>query len=231
MSWLDPVQNEMSSQGWDADLSGPVHIKCATKWNRFWLPYSSQASIVFLTAKPTVVVWEHSVKIGKDFRNYATCLRHLKMTCPLCELSDQRVKVYRAGLFTVIDRRSYELKHGERAGQTVSNQKRLFVAKKDTWEILARRAKAREEAGQSLRGAEYNVSRGSDKKCPGVGNDFEFKAMVDLAEFPDNAELNYEELMKPDTALVREYLKALQAEGPIGDAAVDDLAGHDNIPF
>jgi len=140
----------------------------------------------------------------------------------LCNTSNPQIKTYRVGLFTIIDRTEYTHKKGEKAGQVERDQKRLFVAKKDTWEILARRAKTRVEAGQTLRGAQFLVSRGSDQKCANVGNDFEFENMANLSEFPDVTEFDYEELFKPDVALVGEYLRALDAAGPVSGEPEDE---------
>lgn len=221
MSWIEEAVEATKKTGWDSDLSSDKP-KCPSRFLRFWMPKGANTKLVFLTDEPRVVIWEHQIKLRDDYRNWATCLRHLKIDCPLCQVTHPNIKTYRVGMFTVIDRTVYTIKKGDRAGEEVKDQKRLLAVKGVSWEILALRAKKRHEKGESLRGAQFDVTRGKGEKSHNIGDDFEFDCMADLAEFKDTTELDYETLLKPDPELVKAYLLSLNALGDYTEAANDD---------
>jgi len=219
--WMEGLES-----GWGVDMEEAGRVRCPTQNSRFWMPTGSEKTIVFLSAKPSLAFWEHSMKIGKSYRNFATCLAHDKMECILCAL-DSRVQKYKAVPFSIIDRSEYETKHGEKAGTKVKDTRRILVAKNQSWEKIARKAKKLEEDGNSLRMAEFRVYRSKDSKSPSTGDDFEFLRMVDPAEFEDTTEFDYNELFKPNPELVEKYvlqMKTLVGGGSEGGEAASDAS-------
>ena len=227
MSWIDAVPKPT----WETDMSGPRKVKCPSRYLRYWMKSGTSNKIVFITEEPQVVLWEHQIKLGKEYRNWCTCLRHLSVQCPLCEIADQRVKLSKAGVFTIIDRSEYEIKKGDRAGEVVKDTKRLLMAKQSTWELIGRRAKKLKEKGFGLRGAEFTVTRGTTEKSPSVGDDFEFEGIVDLATFKDATEFDYEELLKPDPEAVKEVMDALKGTSLDVGHAEGHPQGNEKVPF
>lgn len=203
--WTDGLEG-----GWDVDMEEAGRVRCPTQNNRFWMPAGSERKIVFLTAKPSMAFWEHGMKIGKSFRNFATCLSHAKMECILCAL-DNKASKYKAVPFTIIDRSEYELKNGPKAGTKVKDSRRILVAKNQIWEKIARKAKALEADGKSLRLAEFTVFRSKDSKSPSTGDDFEFNRMADASEFEDCSEFDYKTLFAPNPELVVNYVQKMKS--------------------
>lgn len=186
-SWWD--------SGWESSMEGE-RTGSKSSGVRHWMPKKSETQLLFLTEKPQFVYWEHNPKIGQTYRNFCTCFRMVGQACPLCDLDVPR---YRAAAFSVIDLSEWEDKQGKKH----ANTRRLFIAKKGVWEKLERQAKRRADKGESLRGALYNVARGSEDTSPSVGEDFEFEEMVDLKEFQELTkvevvEFDYPELLAPD---------------------------------
>lgn len=210
--WIDSAEG-----GWDADMAEKAYVACPTGNMRFWMPSGSSRKVVFLTEEPSIALWEHQIKIGKSFRNWATCLAHQKVKCPLCELSGpgQPVSKYKAMPFTVIDRSEYKITKGPRAGEIIKDSIRLFLAKGKVAEKLARKAERLKADGKSLRFAEFEVFRSKDDKSPNVGDDFEFIRMVDPASLPTRDELDYKKLLEPNLELVAKYLNALKSRGTV----------------
>lgn len=227
MSWINSIKDDTPEDPWGANMSLPSAPRCPTKYMRFYLPYGQSTEVIFLTAKPEVVIWEHQVTVGNDRRNYATCLRHLNQECPLCSQHPTvraGVKTYRAALFSVIHLTQFELKKGDRAGTIIKNPKLFLVAKEAPYEILGRRAKKLAEKDLTLRGAKFTFTRSTAKTSANVGDDIQFEEMVDLDQYEDTTELNYEELFKPDPELVKAYLQSLSS---FSGAA----QGSERIPF
>lgn len=170
---------------------------------RYWMPKGSEKRIVFLTEEPKIIYYEHQIKIGDSYRNFATCMAMSGKPCPLCDMDVQK---YQAAAFTIIDTSKFQ----DKEGKEKKNTKRLFIAKNNTWEKLVRQYRRRKEAGEKLRGAAYLVARGKDDKSPSVGEDFEFIGMVDLSKYPDTEEFNYREILKPNPEMILEYCRKLE---------------------
>ena len=115
--------------------------------------------------------------------HFKLCLEPLGIPCDICQFAmanDGKAKRYKGMFFSVLDLSEWTDKKGVKH----SCEKKLLVAKKDTAEKLGRKWLARQEQGQSLRGAMFKVYRGSTDKSPSVGDDFEFVKMVDLSQMP-----------------------------------------------
>lgn len=177
---------------------------------RFWMPKGSERQIIFLVnGVESISVFEHNVRLNGHWRNWFTCLKVLGRPCPLCDWADSHrgeFKRYPVTIFSVIDTHSYE----DRAGKKHSNERRLLCCKSDTADVLKRKWLTRIEAGQDLRGAMFKVFRSNGDKSPGVGDDFEFTRMVDLASFPESEPLDVAELVKPDGERVRACVDRLR---------------------
>lgn len=191
--------------GWDASMEGEKSGSSANNL-RFWLKKGASARLIFLTAVPSCVLWEHSPKIDGSFKFSTTCPKMLKQSCELCDAGVYR---YRAAFFTVIDTTVWV----DKKGKSHEFTKRLFVAKQSTWEKLQRQHKRREEKGQSLRGSLYTVTRGTSDTAPAVGEDFEFEEMIELGDLPVDlqTEFDYVKLLKPDAEQVKSLAKRVTA--------------------
>lgn len=118
--------------------------------------------------------YEHSVYHNGRWTNFV-CLESLKEEpCPICEQGDSATLVQ---VLTVIDHTPYEIKKGEKKGQVVKDQKRLFVMKRSTIKQLQKLATKR----GGLAGCTFDVTRTSDKD-PNVGNMFDFGEKVPMAD-------------------------------------------------
>lgn len=225
--------------GDEIDMKEQAYVRNPTERIRFWMPQSSDRTIIFLDEAPAFACWEHAFKIDGNFRNYATCLTHLpdgaggKMECVACAAADGAkapVSKYKIIPFSIIDRSSFTLKKGKDAGKTVTDQKRLFIAKNKTWEKLARRAANLAKEGKSLRGACFNVFRGADSQSASVGEDFEYAGHADLSKFADTKVYDYAEMLKPNPELVMRYMSRLTGmsggdhdEGGVSTSAADEV--------
>lgn len=216
----------MSEEKWwieggrEAKFDAPIY--CPTDNIRFWMKENSERKIVFLTDVVKLIIYEHSMRIGQHWRNYATCLRLLKQKCPLCETKN--VNKYQVAPYTVIGLEPYEDKKGVKHTHT----KRLLMAKGVTFEKLVRQQKKREEKEQSLKFAIYTVARLSGKKSCSCGDEFEFEEMTTEKALQDagidTAEFDYFKLLKPSPELVQKYVDQL------GDYKTTDSEQGDSEP-
>ena len=185
---------------------------------RFWMPSGSSKGVIFLTAGTGADgppgVFEHNIPLGSGkgrWQNWFSCLEPLGMPCPLCQYSEMREGVgrrYKGMFFTVIDCSQYT----DRQGRKQKNTKKLLCAKRDTVEMLGRKASSREDAGESLRGAMYKIHRNAGDNSRSVGDDFEFLKMVDLSTLEDSEQFDYVELLKPDPDKVTQAFERWKRE-------------------
>ena len=213
----------MSEEKWwieggeEAKFDEPVNNP--TNFLRFWMPEKTERKIIFLTDVVKLIIYEHNMRLNGHWRNWCTCLKMLKIPCPLCEAKN--VSRYQVAPYSVIDLEEFTDKKGVKH----ANQRRLLMAKSVTYEKLMRQHKKRQEKGQSLVGAVYTVARLSGKKSCGCGDEFEFEEMVDLkdlqAEKIETAEFDYFKLLKPDKALAEKYASQSQV-GVLDEGAGDD---------
>ncbi len=199
------------------DMKDPLR-PASGSGSRFWMPKGSSKTIIFLTegngleGPPTV--YEHNPPIAqgpKRWQNWISCLEPLEIRCQLCDWADThdgQGRRYKGLFFTVIDTSEFT----DKSGVKRSNLKKLFVAKKDTAEVIARKYLTRVEAGESLRGAMYKVHRGSGDKSPAVGDDFEFIKMVDLSALPDSDQFDYRKILEPTAEKVNQAIERLKRE-------------------
>ncbi len=195
----------------------------ADKSWRFYLKDNEEARITFLDGDLTeegllnTVSWrEHQKKIGNNWRNWFPCVAEDE-PCPLC---DERAPSWVAA-FTVIDHRSFESK--KEPGTFHTNQKRLFVCKRDTFRRLQKRAATRD----GLAGCTFDVSRIGDK-AENVGSDFEFIEKQSVEEIAAKYELEAETLAPLDykeeitlyTASEIRALVGVPEGGVVGEADV-----------
>jgi hypothetical protein len=118
--------------------------------------------------------YEHTLLLAGKWENYI-CPEKTDpasgQKCPICESGD---RPYLASIFTVIDHRTVKSKDGTK---TYVNQRKLFVAKPGTFEILAKIAAKR----GGLAGATFDVSRTGDKSAS-VGTMFDFDKKTPIEE-------------------------------------------------
>jgi hypothetical protein len=135
---------------------------------RFWLEKGDEASVTFvdghLTEKGVLdsfMFREHSLFMNGRWGNNFVCVSEQE-PCPICEGGDTPSLV---GCLTVIDHRDYVSKKGN----TYSNTRKLFVAKRNSWKLLQK--EATKHGG--LAGCRFDVSRIGDQ-APRVGDVFSF---------------------------------------------------------
>ena len=164
--------------------------EAANRMRSYWMKYNSDGQITFLDgaldADGVLEIprfFQHSLQVGSG-RETFVCTAELDTSqpCPLCEGGDKPSLV---GVMTVIDHSSYTVTKGPNAGKVYKNQRRLFVAKETTLQVLQKLAKKPERNGLAL--CTFDVSRGPENKHPpGVGDTFDFvtkhKSLAAIAE-------------------------------------------------
>lgn len=144
------------------------------KMFRFWIKTDEEAVITFVDGELSPEgfllpprFYEHNIKLNGQWGNTFVCPEksapHLGQKCPFCAMGDHPSLV---SLFTIIDHREYKSQDGQK---TYKDQRRLFVAKTGTMEILNKIAVKR----GGLAGCRFDVSRTGDK-TPSVGTMFDF---------------------------------------------------------
>ena len=89
-----------------------------------------------------------------------------------------------------------------------------MCCKKDTAEILKRKYLARLESDEGLKGAMFKIYRPNSDKSASVGEDFEFRKMIDLSTLPDSNEVDYISLLQPSAEKVNEaYARICRENG------------------
>jgi hypothetical protein len=215
----------MSDEAWleEADWD-KKEMKSTTKYSktskRYYMKKDTSRKLIFLDAKPRVI-FEHNPKIGKSWNNNCTCLKMIADSCSLCAAGNDSYKI---SMFTVIDTSEWTDKDGKKQSFT----KRLYAAKKSTFEKLVRRNEKLEKDGLSLRGAVYTVSRGTDETSPNVGEDFDFEEHLNEDKLKElevklgkeglTTPLDYNTLLKPDASFIDSLAERL-AFATKGDTA------------
>jgi hypothetical protein len=194
---------------------------------RHWMPPKSETPITFIDGAlddegmlGCVVFMEHQVQIGNDYRNWFTCIAEDE-PCPLCQ--DEVSTPYLAGALTIIDHGEYENKEGK----TFKNQKRLFVFKRRTMELLVEYAK---EYG-GLNGTTWVVKR-TAADVANVGDVFLFKKKRSIKElqekYPDVdwSPANYEKELPYHTA--KELREMGYGSSPVGAESTEESTDVDD---
>ena len=218
-----------SNQALDqAEIEIKAQIEQKQKAWRFYLPEEEEARITFVDGEldddgllKFFSFWEHVVKMGANFNNFV-CTKEVE-PCPLCE--EKNLFAYFCGAFSIIDHREFKGKKG-----VYKNQKRLFVAKKNTLRYLQK--VAAKHGG--LAGCTFDVLRTGDNSA-NVGSHFEFVEKTDIVTlkktFWKEVEVDgtkkkvtyfkpYDyptEIVFRDAATLRKLLRL--GGGPIGDEA------------
>lgn len=146
------------------------------KMRRFWLPAKGDCTITFVDGHlddagmlDSVMYMEHNLQIGTSWKNWFVCVAEDE-PCPICQ--DGVSNPYLAGALTVIEHDEFEFN-----GKLYRDQKRLFVFKKRTLELLLEYAK---EYG-GLAGCTFHVKR-SSSDVTSVGDVFIFKKKRTIGE-------------------------------------------------
>tara|TARA_R110002020_G_scaffold304058_3_gene519814 strand:+ start:810 stop:1517 length:708 start_codon:yes stop_codon:yes gene_type:complete len=186
---------------------------------RFWLPKGEERRIIFLTeGDKAKKIWEHQVRLNGDWRNWFTSLSWCGINPdPLMDFSQESnmFKRYNALVFSIIDTHEFT----DRNGNKRKNLKKLFLAKRDTAEILKRIYLKRLENDEGLRGAMFDVYRTNSDKSASVGEQFEFVKMVDLDSFEDTEEFDIGEVFEPQPKEVADAVEQLRRENGMAGAA------------
>lgn len=206
-------------KAWDDDggltgsgLASDSRGSGANAAQRFWIPKGEERRIIFLTeGDKAKKIWEHQVRLNGDWRNWITSLTWFgHKPDPLLDFSQETgmFKRYNAYAFTVIDTHEFT----DKSGNTRKNLKKLFLAKKDTAEIIKRMYLKRLENDEGIMGAMFDVYRTNSDKSASVGEQFEFVKMVDVSTLEDSTELDYSSIFTPDPDRVADIVKNLRVE-------------------
>lgn len=160
---------------------------------RFYLPEDKESQITFLDGDldddgliDTCTMWEHQLKLNGSWKNWFVCTRDNE-PCPICEGGNGSSLV---ALFSVIDHSEWK----DSNDIVHKNERKLFVAKRDTLKLLQKIATKR----GGLAGARFDVSRVSGKDA-NVGGAFDF---VDKTPLGNIAAMHS---IKPDQAIPFDY--------------------------
>lgn len=192
----------------------------AGKLWRFWCPPEAERNITFLDGNldddgmlDILMFREHSVNLNGERKTFV-CTAEADQTqpCPICEKGDTASLV---GVMTIIDHTSHTIKKGPNAGKTISNTRKLFVAKLNTLKYLQKLAVKR----GGLAGCTFDVSRTSDKDAA-VGDKFDFVSKSTIKEIMAKYDLKAEDVAPADyEAEVRYHTPEELIELGVGKAA------------
>lgn len=186
-----------------AEAQAELAKKQAGKGFRFYMGDGEERAITFLDGKlddegmlDIPMFYEHNIQVNGDWKNFVcTGETDTSQPCPICEKGDRPSLV---GVMTVLDHTPYVVQKGPNKGKTYVNQRKLFVAKRQTITQLTNLAKKR----GGLTGCLFDVLR-SGETAARVGSQFDFqhkfatraeiKAKFDLAEDEDVLPFDYSE--------------------------------------
>lgn len=201
--------------------------EAAAKGNlyRFWMPEDAETQITFLDGDlnddgllDIPMYYEHQVNMNGDWKNWFVCTSEDEI-CPICEGG---LKASLVGIMTIIDHT--EWKDGK--GKTHKNERKLFVAKRQTIKQLQKIATKRD----GLAGITFDVSRVGEQSAS-VGNMFDYigkkSVAATLKKFkfkPEEGAADYEEVITYRSA--KELRKLGFGSSVVGQESDDD--GDDN---
>lgn len=204
---------------------------------RFWVAEGKEKRITFLDGDldeagmlDIPLYDEHAIRVNGSIE-YFVCTAETDQTqpCPLCEAGDRPSLV---GAMTIIDHSEHKVQKGPNAGKLIKNTRKLFVAKRNTIQILASLAAKR---GGSLAGCTFDAMRQGDKS-PNVGSQFDFvekfESYDDIAEkyglkLEDVQPANYEEEIRyrsPEELIALGLGKAVQSSSGVKKSSTGNLS-------
>lgn len=164
---------------------------------RYWMAPDTERRATFLDGEvdedgmlDVPMYYEHALKLNGNWENFI-CTAEQEGHCVLCERGD--TQSYLVGVMTVCDHTPHKIKSGANAGKEIRNQRKLFVAKKESIKQLAKAAVKR----GGLTGCTFDISRGNDKTA-NVGNQFDFVEKKSLPEIAVAYELDPKEFVPAD---------------------------------
>lgn len=162
---------------------------------RFFMDQDAERKITFLDGEvdddgmlDVLCYYEHTVNVAGKWQNFA-CTSEQEGYCPICAHGDSKSTLVWA--LTVIDHTPY--KHDN--GKVYVNQRKLFIAKKETVKLLSKIAVKR----GGLTGCTFDASRIGEKAAR-VGTQFDFVEKQSFAEIAKMYSLKEEEVVPADYA-------------------------------
>ena len=152
----------------------------AGKMFRFFVPDNEERQGTFLDGEldsdgmlDIPMFYEHVLKVNGTVLNFVCLSQNGEggEVCPICQRGDKEGKPRLVGVLTLMDHTPYKIKSGQNAGKIIQNTRKLFVATRQTVQLLAKIASKR----GGLTGCTFDISRTGDNS-PGVGNQFDFVA-------------------------------------------------------
>jgi len=154
----------------------------AGKMWRFYMKEGEDRRITFLDGDineegmvDAATFWEHVVPMNGGYANFVcTAEQDPSQPCPLCAMGNKPRLV---GALTIIDHTDYKIKNGPKAGEILKNQRKLFVATRQSLALLKKLAEKR----GGLAGCTFDVTRIGDKSA-NTGTQFEFVEKFDSGQ-------------------------------------------------
>ena len=165
------------------------------RMRRFFLNQDAEQKITFLDGEvdddgmlDVLCYYEHTVQVGGEWQNFA-CTSEQEGYCPICAHGDSKSTLVWA--MTVLDHAPYKSK----AGEIYVNQRKLFIAKKETVKLLSKLAVKR----GGLTGCTFDVSRIGERAAR-VGTQFDFVEKQTYAQIAKMYSLKEEDVVPADYA-------------------------------
>lgn len=192
MSWMAKGSDSAALAKQEAAEKQQQQEQHGKLW-RFYLKDKEEARITFIDGDLShdgflipPRYYEHSIQMNGKWGNFFVCpektVPDAGHKCPLCASGDRSSLV---ALFTIIDHREFKTK----TGKVMKDQKRLFVAKSISMEMLTKIAVKR----GGLAGCTFDVSRMGEQSAS-IGSMFDFvekNSIEDLQkQFLEEVEVN-----------------------------------------
>ena len=195
---VEQAAREREDQARRAEGRGPM---------RFWLKEREQAEIIVLDASldDCVFAYEHAVPgPGMNWKQTEEimCARDVG-NCALCDkvgTEDRFRRPYYAMFMSVLDTRSFTVKRGPRAGQTVEGSRKLLVVKTNQISDFARLEEACRKNHGTMRGMVLTMEREPGQQSSRIGK----PVIMDNGAMFD---------MEPEANLLRDYGNEAILEG------------------
>jgi hypothetical protein len=140
---------------------------------RFWMKSGEEAKVTFLDGElhedgmlAVPMFYEHRIRHNGRWTQFVCT--EAQEPCPLCAADNRPALV---GALTVIDHRKIEGR-----SKVYHMEKKLFVCKKRTIQLLTKQAEKR----GGLTGVTFEVERSNDERSVSVGDNFDFVKKTDL---------------------------------------------------
>jgi hypothetical protein len=230
LSWMKKGSAAKAAMAHEEAKAEQKKAEAGKLW-RYWMPAESSREITFLDGEvdsdgmlDVPCYYEHNIQINGNWEQFV-CTQEAEGHCVICNMGSHDPSF--VGVMTVCDHSSHTVKKGPNAGKEIVNQRKLFVAKRESLKLLSKLAWKR----GGLTGCRFDVTRGNDRS-PSVGSQFDFTEKLPLDEVADKYGLKIEEVQPANyaeeiTMLTNEQLLELGVGKKQGGPGYEKGAGKD----